>query len=281
MNVLDGAREYAKNSLATAAVDLAQFRSDWRKTLQGGSSMLMSKLGLGPGLDPKSKLDGDNARAKAGGSIKTFGSQFLDGIPVVGEVRALAQGRNAVKTFDGATAREFSPCTKLTVATRAAGTLGTIVGAGSVFSSERDKREEELWRENPRMTRTEVQNEAAYDATAQTAGQVGSTVLAAAATGAAAGTVVPGIGNAAGLVVGVATGVAMSVPLWDSDGDGQRDSLSEAAGDGVEWLADKVPEGARQAVGDVAGTVGDAVSDGVDKVKQIGGGFVNWVQGKG
>ena len=193
---------------------------------------------------------------------------------MLGEGRALHEGRKKGKASGNTKPWAVSTGTGWIVGTRSLGTVGTVLGGITTYASEREKQEQEIWRQNPGMSRDTVEKEAAYDAGAQTVGQVGSTVLASAAAGAAAGTVVPGIGNVAGLAAGVAAGVAMSVPLLDSDGDGQKDSLAEAAGDGVEWLADKVPADLKRGAVEVADTVAEGVGDAV-------GGFVNWVKGDG
>lgn len=269
---LKGLGAHAKTSWNTAVGEFDQLRSDWRATLRnigGNVTGLLDGGAVPPTVKDLTERDALKARHTA--RLKSFGSQFLDGLPVVGEARALKDGH----TKAGATKFwSVSQGAGWTTGARALGTLGTVVGAGTTYTSEREKQEQEIWKRNPGMSQDAVQNEAAFDAGAQTVGQVGSTVLASAATGAAAGTVVPGIGNVAGLVVGVATGVAMSVPLVDSDGDGERDSLSEAVGDGVESLADKVPD-------DVKQTVGQKVDEAADAVGSAVGGFKNWVTGKG
>lgn len=271
---LKGLNAHARTSWATAMGELDQFRADWRAATTQGLHATQRLVGMnpsGPGLSPIALRD---LRANQLKRLRSFGSQFLDGLPVVGEVKALAEGHTKATKAGATKFWSVSQGTGWTTGARALGTFGTFVGAGATYASEREKQEQEVWQENPGMSREEVQNKAAYNAGAQTVGQVGSTILASAATGAAAGTVVPGIGNVAGLVVGVATGVAMSVPLVDSDGDGERDSLSEAVGDGVEALADKIPD-------DVQQTVVQKVDEAVDAVGNAVGGFNNWVTGKG
>lgn len=44
----------------------------------------------------------------------------------------------------------------------------------------------------------------------------------------------PGPGNVVGFAAGVVSGVAMAVPVADTDGDGQKDSVAEMAGDVAE-----------------------------------------------
>ncbi|SJN29611.1 hypothetical protein FM125_07730 [Micrococcus lylae] len=129
---------------------------------------------------------------------------------------------------------------KFNTGVKGLGTVGTVVGAAQTYGSEHEKQLQENRAENPGASREDVEREARHDAGAQTVGNVGSTVLASAAAGAVAGSVVPGPGNVVGFAAGVVTGVAMSVPIADSDGDGQKDSAAEAVGDGAEWLWNKV-----------------------------------------
>ena len=274
-NALKGLKAHARISWATAMGEFGQFRADWRPTLRQGRDQITKTLGVGTThASLKEQRERAALTARNTARLKTFGSQFLDGLPVVGEARALAEGHSKARAEGAKKWWAVSKGAGWAAGARALGTFGTFVGARATYASEREKQEQEVWQENPGMSREEVQNKAAYNAGAQTVGQVGSTILASAATGAAAGTVVPGIGNVAGLVVGVATGVAMSVPLVDSDGDGERDSLSEAVGDGVEALADKIPD-------DVQQTMVQRVDQAVDAVGNAVGGFKNWVTGKG
>ncbi|UBH24911.1 hypothetical protein KW076_01540 [Micrococcus porci] len=70
-----------------------------------------------------------------------------------------------------------------------------------------------------------------------------STIAVSAGTGALAGSVLPGLGNVVGFAAGVVSGVAMAVPVADTDGDGQKDSVAEMAGDVAEgawnWIRGK------------------------------------------
>lgn len=100
-----------------------------------------------------------------------------------------------------------------------------MVGGAATFHSECEKQLQESRAENPGASRSEVEKEATHDAAAQAVGNVGSTIVASAETGAVAGSVVPGPGNVVGFAAGVVAGVGMSVPVWDSDGDGQRDRV--------------------------------------------------------
>ncbi|WP_157531292.1 hypothetical protein [Micrococcus lylae] len=180
------------------------------------------------------------------GALRT---QFLDGLPIVGDARSLQELRKTRTSANSGTPEpamkgahrvESRTVMKFNTGVKGLGTVGTVVGAAQTYGSEHEKQLQENRAENPGASREEVEREARHDAGAQTVGNVGSTVLASAAAGAVAGSVVPGPGNVVGFAAGVVTGVAMSVPIADSDGDGQKDSAAEAVGDGAEWLWNKV-----------------------------------------
>lgn len=161
-----------------------------------------------------------------------FGSSFLDGLPVVGDVRG-ARGGSAPTTIHGTTVSTSRTTSLLRSGGRAFGTVGTVFTAGLTYREEHESETAQVAAENPELGRGEVERRATENATVGTAGRVGSTILASAAVGAAAGTVVPGAGNVVGFVAGLATGIAMEVPIADVDGDGQKDSLSKMAGEGL------------------------------------------------
>ncbi|QCU76915.1 hypothetical protein E7744_00710 [Citricoccus sp. SGAir0253] len=161
-----------------------------------------------------------------------FGQAFLDGLPIVGEARG---GRTSAaftqhRGYEVSTSRTTGV---LKTGGRALGTIGTVFTATLTYREEREVETAQVAAENPELDRQQVEQRATENAVAGTAGRVGSTILASAAVGAAAGSVVPGPGNVVGFVAGLAAGIAMEVPVADVDGDGQRDSLSKMAGEGL------------------------------------------------
>lgn len=162
----------------------------------------------------------------------SFGSSFLDGLPVVGEARG-ARTASATTTHRGFAVDTGRVSGALRTGGRAFGTVGTVFTAGLTFREERESETAQVAAENPELNRQQVEQRATENAAMGTAGRVGSTILASAAVGAAAGTVVPGPGNVVGFVAGLATGIAMELPIADVDGDGQKDSLSKMAGEGL------------------------------------------------
>lgn len=171
---------------------------------------------------------------------RNFGSSFLDGLPVVGEVRGYRPPAGAGTVVDGITVNTNRSSSMLRVGGRSLGTVGTLFTAGLTYREERTVEASRVAAENPDLNRQQVEQRATENAVAGTVGRVGSTVLASAAVGAAAGTVVPGAGNVVGFVAGLATGIAMEVPIADVDGDGQKDSLAKMAGEGLkkgwDWI---------------------------------------------
>lgn len=161
-----------------------------------------------------------------------IGAKLLDGLPIIGESRAIGSPRSAT-TFDGVGVRTTGAGRAFSLGGRALGTAGTVLTVGVTYTQERETETAQVAAENPAMSRQQVDERARENAAVGTAGRVGSSILASAAVGAAAGTVLPGPGNVIGFVAGLATGLAMEVPIADVDGDGQGDSLSKMAGEGL------------------------------------------------
>ncbi|UBH24935.1 hypothetical protein KW076_01670 [Micrococcus porci] len=169
-----------------------------------------------------------------------FKSQFLDGLPVTGFIRSTVPlwGKRTPATVGapapamaGAYRVESRGAFRLNAGVKGLGAAGTLVGAGLTYRDEYDQQLRENQAETPGASREEVESEARQDAGAQTAGNVLSTIAVSAGTGALAGSVLPGPGNVVGFAAGVVSGVAMAVPVKDTDGDGQKDSVAEVAGD--------------------------------------------------
>lgn len=170
-----------------------------------------------------------------------FGSRFVDGLPVVGDVKHFVNTRSTDHKIGQVTAKESTATRNVARGVRGLGAAGNVVSAGLTFADERTKAMEDVRASGEFAGDAEgAKREADIRAGAQTVGNVGSSILASAAVGAAAGSVVPGPGNVVGLVAGVAAGVAMNVGIADTDGDGKKDSLAEMAGDGVEGLVNWV-----------------------------------------
>lgn len=161
-----------------------------------------------------------------------FKSSFFDALPIVGEVRGYKEHPRST-TRAGYTVSTGNTTSALRVAGRGLGTAGTLLSIGTTYKDEKQSETARVAAENPDLTREQVEDKAETNARLGTAGRVGSPILASAAVGAAAGTVLPGPGNVVGFVAGLATGIAMEVPIADVDGDGNRDSLSKMAGEGV------------------------------------------------
>ena len=181
-----------------------------------------------------------------------FGAKFLDGLPVTGLVRStrplwgnrtLANAGKVDPAMESAFRVESRGAFRFNAAVKGLGTVGTVVGAGLTYGDEYERQLGENRAAAPGASRAAVEAEARHDAGAQTAGNVGSTILASAAAGALAGSVLPGPGNVVGFAAGVVSGVAMTVPVADTDGDGQKDSVAEMAGDLAEgawdWIRGK------------------------------------------
>lgn len=115
------------------------------------------------------------------------------------------------------------------------------------YKDRRSENKAELARDHTEWSAEKVQGEATQDAAAETVGSVGASVVAGAAFGAAVGSIVPVAGTAVGAVVGVVGGIAVGIAMEhkfirDLDGDGRKESLADAAGQGTKIAWGKLRE---------------------------------------
>ncbi|MDO4254960.1 MAG: hypothetical protein Q4C81_07435 [Kocuria sp.] len=258
-----------------------------RARVRDTSSVFNTVLWHGPGgvLGVMGR-DWDNAKAQAaelrrqrqaafkGGvlqgaawSARKFKKDFVAGLPLAGlreEFRSSKRTRSTREVVsENKNSRVIAEKTtevkesKLSKAVRIGGKVfgagGSALSAGLTFNDEKKKNVEKLRRENPRMSDEEILKEAGFDAAANTAGQIGMSVAAGAAAGAAVGSVIPVggtiIGGAAGAVAGVvASGLVDNLKILpDSDGDGEKESISSALGNKIEGLANSSRDAAKEA----------------------------------
>lgn len=218
---------------------------------------------------PNTRLDRKQDKAfqtARGGFWQRAGSIFVDEFPLAGDIKGEIEARKPV-VVDGVTAAEPKGFKVAASGLRGANVATTVLAAGLTLQDERGRERAEVQRENPSMSPDAAAAEAEKRARAQTVGNVGSSALAsagsAALAGAAAGSVVPGIGTAVGFIAGVGAGLVMSAPLLDdADGDGERDSFAERAGDAVEAVV-KDPA---QAVEDFGNAVADGATNAASTV---------------
>jgi len=225
---------------------LQAFQKSWKDTRglapTPGVRTAMIARGLMEGsLDRLSEAQATRVRQGRGRWRARFGSMFVDGIPLVGDAKHFMDSRALDHKSGKVSVRESKTTRNLARGARGLGAAGNLLSAGLTFADERDKAVEEV-RASGEFVGDEAgaAREANIKAGAQTAGNVGSSILASAAVGAAAGSAVPVAGTAVGLVAGIATGVFMNVGITDTDGDGQKDSLAEMAGDKVEGFVNWV-----------------------------------------
>ena len=153
---------------------------------------------------------------------------------------------------------------KIATGMRGANVAFTVAGAGLTWQDEKNRELAEVRKEHTRLSAEQAEAEADKRATAQTIGNVGSTAIASATAGAAIGSAVPVAGTVIGFGVGLAVGWAMNHQgMEDADGDGEKDSIAERAGDAVEAVfkdpgkvAADVGNGAKKVAGAVAGWFG-------------------------
>ncbi|MDO4255371.1 MAG: hypothetical protein Q4C81_09575 [Kocuria sp.] len=124
------------------------------------------------------------------------------------------------------------------------GAAGSVLGVGFTFSSEREKNLKELAENNPGMSKEEIEKEATFDATANTIGQVGTSMFIGGIFGALAGTfIAPGPGTLTGGLIGIGVGFGFGLLsenikfIPDTNGDGEKESIVSAGGNGAEYLA--------------------------------------------
>lgn len=227
---------------------LKKFQDSWRRAALEGMTPGVSKaMAMARAAEPElSRMSGAQTRAVLESKpplLQSFKQGVIGALPVSGTIAALKERSGLQKTVGTVDIRETGKVTKaLGTASKLAGPATTVATGVLTYHDERAKAVDEL-RDSEEYAQSSVQEieaEAAQRAGAQTVGNVATSIAAAAAGGALAGSVVPGPGTLVGLAGGIAGGIAASVPIADTDGDGEKDSLAEAAGDGAEWLWNKV-----------------------------------------
>lgn len=185
-----------------------------------------------------------------------FRSGVVGGLPITGTITALKEHEGLQKKIGSVDIKETGKWTRgLSTASKVGGPVTTAISGVLTFNDEKGKVTDKLrdTAEFQGKSEAEIEAEANQRAGAQTVGNVGTSLLAAAAGGAVAGSVVPGPGTAVGFLGGLAGAALVSVPVADTDGDGEKDSVAEMGGDLAEGAWNGIRDGAGWAWGKLTG----------------------------